>query len=461
MTSKLIGLLSFFLISNFSFGQTTYSVCYIHTVNSKNGDYLLKTTPFDNIQQTTTGLTEVYKDRLTKIYEIQRNFEIWDNKNELFISSDGQTIAYIIDKEFNWDNITHNSIEIFKKGVLFKTYSLSDLIDCNPDKEDCTLFYKDAIDSVKWRNGRKIVQFKSDATEFEKRLTSRAIYSKNDTIIIFCRTGKVLELDLNSGDIVHKSISDFQYGFIKTYDTLKFQTQSFKNPSLYGLPKIDNGKSIDIGLAEFLNMKVHPDDKRKSDRLKNYTLNIELLVDKNGHAILDKVTNYDNLPEDRIRDFISSIQVDTTYIPQETEKWRFTGWIHLMNKSKSKAKKERRIEQIEERKAYEQRIIADTINGFYIPKNIEESFHELNRILKSKDIETIKNLKSRDEMIQYHHGLGMWLRNNWGLWGGSRLQQYFLRKGITHPDNMTGLLLPYYYDWLHGDNNGWKEFESK
>jgi hypothetical protein len=290
---------------------------------------------------------------------------------------------------------------------------------------------------------------------------SRAIYSKNDTIIIFCRTGKVLELDLNSGDIVHKSISDFQYGFIKTYDTLKFQTQSFKNPSLYGLPKIDNGKSIDIGLAEFLNMKVHPDDKRKSDRLKNYTLNIELLVDKNGHAILDKVTNYDNLPEDRIRDFISSIQVDTTYIPQETEKWRFTGWIHLMNKSKSKAKKERRIEQIEERKAYEQRIIADTINGFYIPKNIEESFHELNRILKSKDIETIKNLKSRDEMIQYHHGLGMWLRNNWGLWGGSRLQQYFLRKGITHPDNMTGLLLPYYYDWLHGDNNGWKEFESK
>lgn len=28
---------------------------------------------------------------------------------------------------------------------------------------------------------------------------------------------------------------------------------------------------------------------------------------------------------------------------------------------------------------------------------------------------------SEQDMIRYHMGLGMWMRNNWGLWGGSRL----------------------------------------
>jgi 2-C-methyl-D-erythritol 4-phosphate cytidylyltransferase/2-C-methyl-D-erythritol 2,4-cyclodiphosphate synthase len=40
-------------------GQTTYSMCYIHTVKSQNDKYFLRTIPFDNIEQTSTGKTIV------------------------------------------------------------------------------------------------------------------------------------------------------------------------------------------------------------------------------------------------------------------------------------------------------------------------------------------------------------------------------------------------------------------
>jgi len=115
----------------------------------------------------------------------------------------------------------------------------------------------------------------------------------------------------------------------------------------------------------------------------------------------------------------------------------------------------------ENKRAYERRIVADSIDGQYIPANLEECFIELNKILKEKDVETIRQLSSSDETIRYHHGFGMWLRNNWGLWGGSRLQVYLIDRGVNHPDYMSSLILEYYYDWLHNNHDGWKRFDKK
>jgi hypothetical protein len=57
---------------------------------------------------------------------------------------------------------------------------------------------------------------------------------------------------------------------------------------------------------------------------------------------------------------------------------------------------------------------------------------------------------SENGMADYHFGLGMWIRNNWGLWGGSRLSQYFNRLGIHHPDDMSGIILDSYWRKIHG-----------
>ncbi len=109
---------------------------------------------------------------------------------------------------------------------------------------------------------------------------------------------------------------------------------------------------------------------------------------------------------------------------------------------------------------YLKRTERDTINGVYIPKDIKDCFVTLDSILEQSDIDTIKALPDRDKTIVYHHGLGTWIRNNWGLWGGSRLMAYFLNRGIEHPDSMSALILEYYYDWLNGKNDGWMTFDN-
>jgi hypothetical protein len=82
----------------------------------------------------------------------------------------------------------------------------------------------------------------------------------------------------------------------------------------------------------------------------------------------------------------------------------------------------------------------------YIPINLEDCFAQLNKLLKPEDIEMIK-ASSEEDMVRYHFGMGMWLRNNWGLWGNSRLATWFNERGIHHPDDMSAIILDSY--WRH------------
>jgi hypothetical protein len=80
----------------------------------------------------------------------------------------------------------------------------------------------------------------------------------------------------------------------------------------------------------------------------------------------------------------------------------------------------------------------DNINGFYIPKSLKDSHLVLDTFLHDSTKMYIKNGS------ESHFGLGMYLRNNWGLWSGSRLKCYFEYQGIGHPDHMTGMIIETY-----------------
>jgi hypothetical protein len=82
----------------------------------------------------------------------------------------------------------------------------------------------------------------------------------------------------------------------------------------------------------------------------------------------------------------------------------------------------------------------------YIPKDLDECYAQLEKLLSKEDIAAMKSGAEKD-MVLYHHGLGMWLRNNWGLWKGSRLSKWFNDKGIRHPDDMSGIILDSF--WRH------------
>lgn len=441
--------------------QTIYSVCYIHTVKSQNDIFFLKTIPFDNIEQTSTGKTTVFNSDSIKVYEVDRHFELSNNRKEVFLSNDGKTIVYVLDREFKWEGVQNKSIEIFKNGISVKQFQLTDLIDCEYDNEDCYLFYKEAIDTIVWESGKRKITFKENASDFEKQLSEKATFLSNDTLYIFTKTAKIIVIDLNTSNLSSISISEISPEKFKNFKSFDSQIEKFKPSSLYGIPNLASGLTIEKGLAKSLDMSVFPEDKKGSYKFKKYSINVQIIVDKEGNAVLDKIDNYGGLPEEKIKTFIASQKFAINSVPTEAEKWRFDGWIVLMNKNKKEAKREKQQEIVEEREAYKKRIVADSINGLYIPRNLEKCFLELDKLLKPKEREAIKNLKDRNETILYHHGFGTWLRNNWGLWGGSRLQQYLISKGLKHPDDMSSTILVFYYDWLNGQHEKWKEFEAK
>ncbi len=88
--------------------------------------------------------------------------------------------------------------------------------------------------------------------------------------------------------------------------------------------------------------------------------------------------------------------------------------------------------------------------GVYIAEDLEDSFNQLDQLLSPGEIDTLKSKKSEDDLVDYHFGLGLWMRNNWGLWRGSRLNKYFNDLGIYHPDDISGIILDSYWRRLNG-----------
>ena len=83
-----------------------------------------------------------------------------------------------------------------------------------------------------------------------------------------------------------------------------------------------------------------------------------------------------------------------------------------------------------------------------IPATLEECFVKLDKILDSESIKKITSMKE-DEIFNLHFSLGMWIRNNWGLWEGSELSKWFNSLGIYHPDDMSGIILQSYWRYKH------------
>lgn len=85
-------------------------------------------------------------------------------------------------------------------------------------------------------------------------------------------------------------------------------------------------------------------------------------------------------------------------------------------------------------------------NKIYVPTKLDDAFDELKKMLHPELLKEMKEGSERN-MVQYHMSMGLWMRNNWGLWAGSRLAKYFNGIGIFHPDDMSGIILDSF--WRH------------
>jgi len=82
------------------------------------------------------------------------------------------------------------------------------------------------------------------------------------------------------------------------------------------------------------------------------------------------------------------------------------------------------------------------------PKNLEECFVVLKQKLSKQQLDEFKKLKD-DDLIQCHFGLGMWMRNSWGLWHGGDLSKDLERRGVNHPDDMSGYIIREFHRHLN------------
>ncbi|MEM6736903.1 MAG: DUF6794 domain-containing protein [Bacteroidota bacterium] len=90
------------------------------------------------------------------------------------------------------------------------------------------------------------------------------------------------------------------------------------------------------------------------------------------------------------------------------------------------------------------------IDGVYVPQNLDEALAVLDTSFSEFEKDKIRTMNEDDFLGDYHMGTGLWIRNNWGLWSGSRLKRYFDRKGIKHPDDMSGLILTSWFRSISG-----------
>lgn len=84
-----------------------------------------------------------------------------------------------------------------------------------------------------------------------------------------------------------------------------------------------------------------------------------------------------------------------------------------------------------------------------IPENLTECFEALNSLVNKEELKDFRSSSEDDGTVSAHFGLGMWMRNNWGLWGTSTLKSWFNSLGIYHGDDMSSIILTSWHRHLN------------
>ena len=379
----------------------------------------------------------------------------------LFISNDGTTVAHVLDWEYGSDTsqyITH-VVSLYRNGKVLRRISLNELIHCDTCEQ--RLFFSDFI--LEKEDGRIQYIHSHQSSQREKVLADKPVFLYNDTVFIYTSTRRLIKLYLPTGQFVETDFDTFTLEQLSEMPDTERKLVEFKNPIAHAFLKYDDSlHGVENALARVLNMKNDEEEGNNRDKYKYYRIYALLRIDREGVATIIEMENKDSLPDAALREAILGLEYAfPAQLPDDIDLWCKEIYAFLRKSDNRIAAKERKIQRKQEYEAYLQRLTADTINGIYIPRNIEECFLQLDTLLSAHLRNLILNSKSIKEIDGLHFGPGMWIRNNWGLWCGSRLQTYLLKRGLNHPDEMSGVIFDYYWDYLHGINERWLEFDAK
>ncbi len=204
------------------------------------------------------------------------------------------------------------------------------------------------------------------------------------------------------------------------------------------LPKLGNGVTFRNGLRESLNVDLIPTDETQKEGRYYFHFSIECKIGKSGNPFKIKVNSNEHVLSEISKDLRNKIksyvvaqtfQIDT--LPYNLDYWLFEDRFYISRNPISLSHQD-----LENYKVQVCKI--DSLSGIYIPIDVQDAHNELDKMLS----DTVKvQLKNGEPS---HFGLGMWMRNNWGLWAGGRLKCYFDERELYHPDHISGLIISTY-----------------
>ncbi|MBX3042544.1 MAG: hypothetical protein KIT33_00455 [Candidatus Kapabacteria bacterium] len=94
---------------------------------------------------------------------------------------------------------------------------------------------------------------------------------------------------------------------------------------------------------------------------------------------------------------------------------------------------------------------ADTVNGRFIPKDINECLEDLDSIFSDDFKIQFMKLAEDELLLKHHFSLGMELRKRYALWGKSRLQRSIENQfGFGNPDRQSNFIILLFHRKIKG-----------
>lgn len=423
----------------------------LDTFYSENGRYRLTSVPFDRYFPSPRGRSAVFLvGRQTPLYSVPRPFH--EGVDRTFVSNDGRVILSVSDA-FADENSEHmRSIMVYRDGAVVARYTRSEVTGCSPRDDGCSLVYWNpgAVDINRSGIGatyRKV--FNEGVTEEERFLSDFPVFASSDSVYLVDSRRMVHTFSLVDGARTATEPFTAAYPRLKRIArSARSESVEFSIPESINQLRLADGRDVGVALGTVLGLK--PESSRDSS-FRFSVVHAEGTLSRDGSFMVERLRVDEPIDREKVRAFFATTRFAVSRIPAPCDRWYFDFEVFIFrNPDDAAARRERQLE-----------LTADRINGVYIPKDLAECFAELDKRINAEDKATMAALAQKEFAVQYHHTLGMGLRNGWGLWAGSRLRTYFVARGVRSADEMSGIILDYYHRWLNGDREGWKAWERE
>lgn len=470
---KLHLLFILFSLSSTLFYQMSTEIVPISETYSSNGKFKLLSISYDdefpNLKgESFVSYTQEY-DRLgnsQKFYKINRSFDIYDG-NPFFvaISNDGRKVIYLTNYTYEKGKENQN-VTYYLDGKLSKSFTTQEFINCDKNKEKCKLFYENQH-QIYEGSSSTIKQYKNSATDKDIFLNKSFVFNKNDTLYVIDGRKKITLFDIDKGNIIHTNIDfDSFYPTIKNIEPIKSRISYYKYPYKYVIDIQDslNNEKLSEKISELSNLKFVSTDDSTFYKYKIYQIELSGYLDRKGNFEIEKLDTDSIFDKKLIENYIINTKFKTNFIPREVDKIYVSGFFGgYRNYNDKIAEQETILEKERKKEKFKKRLTLEKIDDIYIPKNLFECLKELDQILNYENKKELIESKDSSQFNSHMGGLGMWIRNNWGINGGSRLLKYFNDRNIGTKmfgnDIISGIIIEQYILWLKGDKTAWKKWE--